>query len=307
MMSEPNIYDILIIGGGPAGATAAVYGARAGHTVLVLEKMLVGGEIVSTERLDNYTGFPDGISGPEFGRLLGRQLQRFSVPVQPVIVEQASFNGAVKKVVTSSGDFAGRTAIIASGTIPNLLNVPGEEKLKGRGVSYCATCDAMFFRNRDIAVVGGGDAALEEAIFLAGFARRVYILHRRNAFRGVKSLQDRLLALPNVEVLWKSTVIRMEGREKFEGLRILRDGAEEDLMVQGVFVYVGRRPNTGFVQDQVALNENGYVLAGEKTETSLPGVYAAGDVRVKELRQVITAAADGAVAATMASRFLHGL
>lgn len=306
-MSETQVYDILVIGGGPAGVTAAVYGARAGHTVLMLEKMLVGGEVVSTERLDNYTGFPDGITGPEFGRLLDRQLQRFSVPVQSVEVEKVSFAEDTKRVFTSSGEFAGRTAIIATGTVPNLLHVPGEKKLKGRGVSYCATCDAMFFRNRDIAVVGGGDAALEETIFLAGFARRVYVLHRRDAFRGVKALQDKLLALPNVQVLWKSTVIRMEGQEKLEGLRILHDGIEEELPVQGVFVYVGRRPNTGFVQGQVALNENGYVIAGEQTETSQAGVYAAGDVRVKELRQVITAAADGAVAATMAGRFLHGL
>lgn len=306
-MPEEKVYDILIIGGGPAGVTAAVYAARAGHSALILEKMLVGGEVVSTERLDNFPGFPDGITGPEFGQLLDRQLQRFKIPVESVLVERVSLTGELKKVFTVTGEFAGRTVIVATGTVPSLLNVPGEAELKGRGVSYCATCDAAFFRGKDIAVVGGGDAALEEAIFLAGFARKLYLLHRRDAFRGVKVLQEKLLALPNVEVLWNSTVQRMEGEKLLTGLQILREGVRENLSVQGVFVYVGRIPNTEFLRGQAELTETGYVIANEKTETSLPGVYAAGDVRVKELRQVITAAADGAIAATMAGRLLHGL
>lgn len=306
-MTDHKIYDILIVGGGPAGATAALYGARAGLSVLLLEKMVLGGEIVSTERLDNYPGIPGGITGAEFGQLLEDQLKQLHVPVKPVSVEQASLKGELKKVFTTGGEEVARSLIIATGTVPNLLNVKGEQALLGRGVSYCATCDAAFFRNKEVAVVGGGDSALEETLFLSRFASKVYIIHRRDAFRGIKALQDKVLSLPNVEVLWKSTILGIEGENKVEGLTIQQEGQVRLLPVQGLFVYVGRKANTGFLGDELPLDENGFIVANEKMETALSMVYAAGDVRRKGLRQVVTAASDGAIAATAAAHALMGL
>jgi thioredoxin reductase (NADPH) len=306
-MKQNEVYDMLIIGGGPAGVTAALYGARAGLSVLLLEKMITGGEIVSTERLDNYPGFPEGITGAEFGELLAGHLKSLSVPVRFEAVEEVSLRGEQKKVFTNGEEYPAQNVVIATGTVPNLLNVSGELELRGKGVSYCATCDAAFFRGKEVAVVGGGDAALEEALFLARFAKKIYVIHRRDSFRAVKVLQDRLFDLPNVQVLWNSTVQKMEGEKRLTGLRILHDGKELLLSVDGVFVYVGRVPNTAFLQNQLDLDERGFICTNEKMETSLPGVYAAGDVRRKELRQVVTAAADGAIAATMIARSVYGL
>jgi thioredoxin reductase (NADPH) len=306
-MTNQTNYDILIVGGGPAGATAALYGARAGLSVLLLEKMVLGGEIVSTERLDNYPGFPGGITGAEFGQLLEEQLAQLHVPVKPVSVEQVSLKGDLKKVFTSGGEETARSIIIATGTVPNLLNVKGEQALLGRGVSYCATCDAAFFRNKEVAVVGGGDSALEETLFLSRFASKIYIIHRRDAFRGIKALQDKVLSLPNVEVLWKSTIQSIEGEKKVDGLAIQQEGQARLLPVQGLFVYVGRKANTGFLGDELPLDDSGFIATNAKMETSLPLVYAAGDVRRKGLRQVVTAASDGAIAATAAAHALMGV
>ncbi|MEW5784435.1 MAG: thioredoxin-disulfide reductase [Bacillota bacterium] len=306
-MSLKPGYDLVILGGGPAGATAALYGARAGLSVVVLEKMILGGEIVSTERLDNYPGFPEGITGAEFGQLLEKQLQRFAVTVKAETVEQVSFKGEGKKVYTASGEITGRAAIIATGTVSQMLNVDGEQTLRGRGVSYCATCDAAFFRGKEIAVVGGGDSALEETIFLSRFASKIYLLHRRDQFRGVKVLQDKVLSLPQVEVLWNTTVQKIEGERSVTGLQIVQKGAARFLPVKGLFIYVGRTPNTGFLVDQLPLDDSGFIATNEKMETVLPRVYAAGDVRRTPLRQVVTAAADGAVAATAAVHALMTL
>lgn len=306
-MKDSKIYDILIIGGGPAGATAALYGARAGLSVLVLEKMVLGGEIVSTERLDNYPGFPGGITGAEFGERLEEQLKQLDVPIKSDLVEKVSLKGELKRVFTAGGEETARSVIIATGTVPNLLNVKGEQALLGRGVSYCATCDAAFFRNKEVAVVGGGDSALEETLFLSRFASKIYIIHRRDAFRGIKALQDKVLSLSNVEVLWKSTIQSIEGEKKVEGLTIQQDGKARLLPVQGLFVYVGRKANTCFLGDELPLDDNGFIVANEKMETTLSMVYAAGDVRRKGLRQVVTAASDGAIAATTAAHALIGL
>ncbi len=306
-MIDHKVYDILIVGGGPAGATAALYGARAGLSVLLLEKMVLGGEIVSTERLDNYPGFPGGITGAEFGQLLEDQLALLHVPVKPDSVEQVSLKGEIKKVFTAEGEETARSLLIATGTVPNLLNVKGEQALLGRGVSYCATCDAAFFRNKEVAVVGGGDSALEETLFLSRFASKIYLIHRRDAFRGIKALQDKVLSLPNVEVLWKSTIQSIEGEKRVEGLTIQQEGQARLLSVQGLFVYVGRKANTAFLEDELPLDENGFIVTNEKMETVLSMVYAAGDVRRKWLRQVVTAASDGAIAATAAAHALMGL
>ncbi len=304
-MSQEKLYDLIVLGGGPAGVSAAIYGARAGLSVIVIEKMLVGGRLVSVDRIDNYPGFPEGITGPELGLLLDEHLRRFEVHTEAAQVEQISFKGEIKKVFTSEGEIAGRAVIIATGTTPKLLTVEGEEDLRGRGISHCASCDAAFFRDKDVAVVGGSSAALEETLFIARFAKRIYLIHNRGSFRAVKALQDQIFALPNVEVIWNSTVQKIEGEQKVTGLRLLQEDGEHELAVDGIFVLTGRIPSTAFLRDEVALDEGGYVITNEFMETSVSRVYAAGDVRRTTLRQIVTAAADGAVAATAAARSLN--
>jgi thioredoxin reductase (NADPH) len=304
-METNRQFDMVIIGGGPAGAAAALYGARAGLSVVVIEKMMLGGEIISTARLDNYPAMPDGISGSDFGLLLEKQLAILNVPIRMGEIEKVDFSGPEKMVTFSGENIGGKTVLIATGTVPNLLQVEGELELRGRGVSYCATCDAAFFRGKAIVVVGGGDAALEETIFLSRFASKIYLIHRRDKFRGCSWLQKKVLELPSVEVLWNTTVSKIEGVKKVSALQIRQDGIERRLDVEGIFIYTGRQANTGFLEGTaVELDERGFIITSEKMETSLEGVYAAGDVRKKFLRQVVTAAADGAIAATAASQYL---
>ncbi len=305
-MEKKQLYDLVIIGGGPAGATASIYAARAGLTSVILEQMNVGGEIVVTDRLDNYPGFPEGISGAEFGMLLQQQLESLNVPVESTQVESVSLDGDVKVINTSTGTYEGKTVLIATGTEPNLLGVEGETELLGRGVSYCATCDAAFFRGKTIGVVGGGDAALEETIFLSRFVDKVYLIHRRDEFRGCSWLQDKVLKIPNVEVLWNTTINKIEGEKKVSALEIRQDGTDRRLEAEGLFIYTGRLPKTGFLKGtDLELNDRGFIVTNGKMETSLAGVYAAGDVRNKYLRQVITAASDGATAATAAAQYIY--
>jgi thioredoxin reductase (NADPH) len=305
-MTDQKVYDMLIIGGGPAGAAAALYGARAGLTVIVIEKMMLGGEITSTAWLDNYPGFPDGIGGPEFGTLLEKQLANLEVPIHSGDIEKVELQGEQKKVFCSNGEFEGKTVLIATGTLPNLLGVDGELKLRGRGVSYCATCDAAFFRGKKIVVVGGGDAALEETVFLSRFAEKIYLIHRRDKFRGCSWLQDKVQKLPMVEILWNTTVSRIVGEKKVSSLEIVQDGKDRAIEVDGIFIYTGRQPNAPFLAGvDLESDERGYIITNNKMETSIKGVYAAGDVRRKFLRQVVTAAADGAIAATAASQYLY--
>lgn len=304
-MEENKLYDLIILGGGPAGATAALYGARAGLSVVVIEQMAVGGEICATDRLDNFPAFPDGISGAEFGLLLQKQLENLEVPIYFGRIEKAMLEEELKVVHSSAGEFSGKTALIATGTEPNLLNIEGELSLRGRGVSYCATCDAAFFRGKTIAVVGGGDAALEESIFLTRFAEKIYLIHRRDKFRGCTWLQEKVLKIPSVEVLWNTTVSEINGENKVSGIKIKQDGQDRDLAVEGIFIYAGRKPNTAFLENlDINSDDRGFIITSSKMETSVPGVYAAGDIRKTFLRQVITAAADGAVAATAVAQKL---
>ncbi|MGM0689547.1 MAG: thioredoxin-disulfide reductase [Bacillota bacterium] len=305
-MEKEELYDLIIIGGGPAGVTAALYGVRAGLNVVILEQMTLGGEISATDRLDNFPAFPDGISGAEFGMLLQQQMENFNVPIVSTRVDKVSLVGSLKEVITSAGIFEGKTALIATGTEPNLLGIQGELELRGRGVSYCATCDAAFFRGKTIVVVGGGDAALEETIFLTRFAEKVYLIHRRDKFRGCSWLQEKVLKLPTVEVLWNTTVSKIEGDNKVSALQIRQDGIDRIIEADGIFIYAGRRPNVDFLEGiEIERDERGFIITNTKMETSLEGVYAAGDIRKKFLRQVITAAADGAIAATAAAQYIY--
>jgi thioredoxin reductase (NADPH) len=304
-MDNNKLYDMIILGAGPAGATAALYAARAGMASVIIEHMGFGGEISSTDRLDNFPAFPEGISGAEFGMLLQKQIENLDVPVHYARIEKTELEGEVKKVYTSNGEFDGKTVLIATGTEPNLLEIEGELELRGRGVSYCATCDAAFFRGKIIAVVGGGDAALEETIFLSRFAEKIYLIHRRDKFRGCSWLQSKVSEIAKVEILWNTTVGKIKGDNKVNGLLINQDGNDRDLDVDGIFIYAGRKPNAEFLEGQnVDCTDRGFIKTNEKMETSLPGVYAAGDIRQTFLRQVITAAADGAIAATAAAQRL---
>ena len=298
-------YDMLVLGAGPAGLTAAIYGSRANLSVLVCEEKLSGGEIAATEQLDNYPGFPEGINGMEFGQRLEQQALRFGAKILSASIESVDLDGEWKKVVTTAGEYFGRTVVVATGTQPRNLGVPGEEKLRGRGISFCATCDGPFFKGKKVAVIGGGDAAVEEALYLTRFAGEVLLVHRRNMLRAVPYLQQKLLSHPNVEVLWDTVVKGFAGEQKLEQITMqnVRDESTREVSVDGAFLYVGRIPNSSFLGG-VEKDANGYIITNAEMETSIPGVYAAGDIRRKFLRQVVTAAADGAIAAMVAIRYL---
>jgi len=299
-------WDILVVGAGPAGLSAALYGARAGLWTAVLERAMPGGQAATVDRLENYPGFPDGVSGAELGERMRRQATRFGA-----VMLTGDAAGGTLDLAGNPKTVAGhraRTVILATGAHPRSLGIPGEAELRGRGVSYCATCDGHFFRGQPVAVVGGGDSAVTEAAFLARLASRVTVVHRRDRFRAAATLVDRLREHPNVDLKVPRVPVRIEGSESVEGL-VVQDpagGGEETLAVRGVFIYVGLDPETGFLQGKVELDAWGYIVTDELLRTSVPGVFAAGDVRAKHLRQVVTAAADGALAAMAAEQYLAG-
>ena len=299
------MYDLIIIGSGPAGLSAAVYGKRAGLELLVLEKApMSGGQILNTYEVDNYLGLP-GINGFDMGMQFRAHADKLDVDFREAEVTEICDRGESKLVRTDIGEFETKTVILATGAVHAHLNVSGEEELSGMGVSYCATCDGAFFRGRTVAVVGGGDVALEDAIYLARTCEKVYLIHRRDELRGAMVLQEELKRLENVEILYHTTVEEISGTEAVQSLRIrdAESGAESELPVQGVFIAVGIHPNTELVQGLLPLDEGGYIPAGEDCATAVPGLYAAGDVRKKPLRQIITAVADGANAAVAAGMF----
>ncbi len=300
------MYDLIIIGSGPAGLGAAVYGKRAGLNLLVIEKKpMSGGQVLTTYEVDNYLGLP-GINGFDMGVKFREHADKMGAEFKEAEVLSIEDKGEVKLVHTTEGDFEAKTLILATGAHHAHLGVPGEEELSGMGVSYCATCDGAFFKNRTVAVVGGGDVAVEDAIFLARACEKVYLIHRRDSLRAAQVLQDSLKALPNVEILYSHTVSAIEGEDMVENLVIkdIKTGEESNLAVNGVFIAVGIHPDTEICRELVACDEGGYVLAGEDTATNVPGIYAAGDIRKKPLRQIITAVADGANAASAAGSFL---
>ena len=302
-----QIYDVLIIGSGPAGMTAAIYGKRAGLSVAVLEGNYInGGQILNTYEVDNYPGLP-GISGLDLADKFKEHAASHGAEFLRGKAESVSLEGNIKVVHTRKEDFRCRTLVIASGAVHRKLGVPGEETLNGMGVSYCATCDGAFFRDKTVAVVGGGDVAVEDAIFLARGCRKVYVIHRRDQLRAAKTLQDSLFATEGVEMYWNGVVTRIDGENKVQRITVenTKTGESQELEVDGVFIAVGITPDTGFVKDFVELDSQGYIIAGEDGKTGVPGVFAAGDVRTKQLRQVITAAADGANCITSAEEYLR--
>lgn len=303
---ENRIYDLIIIGSGPAGLSAAVYGKRAGLNLLVLEKQpMSGGQVLNTYEVDNYLGLP-GINGFDMGMQFREHADKMGVEFAEAEVTSVVDKGDIKEVITDIGNYKARTLILASGAQHARLGVPGEEELAGMGVSYCATCDGAFFKNRTVAVVGGGDVAVEDAIFLARNCEKVYLIHRRDELRAADVLQKSLLSLPNVEVLWSHVAEEICGDDMTESLQIkdVKTGEVSSLPVAGVFIAVGIVPQTKAYEGLVEMNKGGYIIAGEDCATSAAGIYAAGDLRAKNLRQIITAVADGANAATSAWGYL---
>lgn len=301
-----RIYDMIVLGGGPGGYTAALYAARAGRSVLVLERLSPGGQMALTSEIDNYPGFPEGVDGFELGMKFQEQAHRFGAETEYAEVRSLDLSADPKVLHTPDGDFYARTVVIATGAGPRKLGIENEERLTGRGVHYCAHCDGMFYRGRTVVLVGGGNSAAAEALHLARLAEKVILVHRRDTLRATKLYHEPLMKLPNIEFKWNSAVVELPGENRLSGVKIrnLISGEEELLDAAALFVSIGRTPSTALVQGQLEL-ENGYIVADESGRTSIPGVFAVGDVRTKALRQIITAAADGANAAHFAEEFLE--
>lgn len=302
-------YDVIIIGAGPAGLTAGLYAARGGMKTAVFEKGATGGQMSSSWEIENYPGVPADSSGPDIANRMREQAASFGVEFVQDTVYNFAKDGDTITVETDEHTYTCGALILALGADPRLLGAPGEKELRGLGVSYCATCDANFFRDMDVAVVGGGDTALEEAAYLTKFAKKVTLIHRRDEFRGAKILQERIKKNPKIEILYDSTVDSIQSGpdglvDKIE-VRNLISGKVEELPVQGIFIFVGHIPNTRFLEGKVRLTGSGYIPTNDRMETDVPGVYAAGDVREKELRQIVTATADGAIAAVNAVKYVE--
>ena len=300
------MYDLIIIGAGPAGLSAAIYASRARLNAIVIEQNYVnGGQIIDTYEIDNYPGLP-GISGMDLAMKMAEHAEKLGVETVNAFVQSLDLEGPVKKVVTDEGTYEAKAVIIASGATHSKLGAQGENQYAGMGVSYCATCDGAFYRGKDVLVVGGGDVAVEDAIFLARGCNKVYVVHRRDELRAAKVLQESLLSLPNVEMVWNSNLKSITGGMKVENATVVNkfDQSERTIPVAGVFIAVGITPRSEFARNHVGMDEKGYIIADETGATSVPGVFAAGDVRTKQLRQVVTAVADGANAVTSVEKYL---
>lgn len=305
-MGEPHIFDMIVVGGGPGGYTAALYAARAGLDTLVLEKLSAGGQIALTGEVDNYPGFEEGIDGFTLGEKMQRQAERFGAKTEYAQVEHMDLAPSPKVLETSEGTFLAKTVVLATGANPRALGLPNEAALTGRGVAYCAACDGMRYKGKTVVVVGGGNSAAADALILSRIAQKVILVHRRDTLRATKIYHDLLQETPNIEFCWNSVVTELHHKETLTGIRLkdVHTGEETDLPCDGIFVSVGRKPSTSLFEGQLELDKAGYIAAGETTETSVPGVYAIGDVRTKPLRQVVTAVSDGAAAVHMAEVYL---
>lgn len=303
-------YDLIIIGGGPAGLTAGLYAARAKLNVLMLEKVALGGQILVTDLIENYPGFPEGLSGSQLVEKMVQQAKNFGLKIENEEVISADFSNQVKAIELNGKTVTSYTVIIAAGASPRKLGVPGEDIFFGKGVSFCATCDAPFYKNRIVAAVGGGDTAVQESIYLTKFAKKVYLIHRRDKLRAVPLLQERAFNNEKIEFIWDSVVTDIKGGltnvEKIV-IKNLKTKETKELFVDGCFIWVGIKPNTEFLTDNVNLDPNGFILVNSNMETSVPGVYAAGDVRNTPLRQVVTAAGDAAIAAFSAQQYIESI
>jgi len=303
-------YDVIIIGGGPAGMTAGLYASRACLKSLMIEKMILGGQMMTTTLVENWPGYPGGIEGPELMMRFQEHCVEFGLETAYGTVEKITDHGEVKTLLVDGKEMTCKAVIITTGVIPRKLGIDGEAALVGKGVSYCATCDGAFFRNQPIAVIGGGDTAAEEVLFLTRFASKVYMIHRRDRLRATKILQDRIFANEKIEMVWNSVVDDFVSDNSGLTGAILRDmktGDNRQIDINGMFVAIGVTPTTGFVKGMLAMDEDGYIRSGEDTITNVPGIYAAGDCRTTVLKQVSTAVGDGAVAAIMAEKYIDEL
>ena len=301
-----HVYDTLILGGGPAGYSAALYTARAGLDTLVIEKLSPGGQMATTDIIDNYPGFDAGIDGIELGMKMMAGAERFGAKSAYAEVTEVDLMPEIKRIVTTDGEYLARTVIIATGASPRALGLEGEDALIGRGVHYCAHCDGRFYKGKTVMVVGGGNSAASDALYLAGLAEKVILVHRRDTLRATKIYHKPLMQAANVEFCWNSAVTALHAERRLQSVTLtnLLDGSTTEREIDGLFVSIGRQPATALFAGQIELDAHGYIVADETTKTSIPGVYTAGDVRTKELRQVVTAAADGAVAAHHAEQYL---
>ncbi|MYE53805.1 MAG: thioredoxin-disulfide reductase [Chloroflexi bacterium] len=306
---QEEIYDVIIIGGGAAGLTAGIYTCRAGLKTLMLEKLMPGGQVINAESIENFPGFPDGISGAEIGPLMQQQAMRYGLEIQLGEVDELVQNGDNWRVSAWGNDHTGKAVIIAGGSTLRRLGIPGEEELYGAGVSYCATCDGGFFMNQTVGVVGGGDSALDEALVLTEYASKVILFHRRDAFTGEKILQERVLSSPKIEVRWNTSVNEILGDDQVEGLAVVdeQSGETSRIDLSGVFIYVGLDPNTDYLQDLLPLDNGGHIPTDIWMGTPARGVFAAGDIRQNSAAQLVSAAGDGATAAIAARRYVEAL
>jgi len=308
-MHTTHIYDMIIVGGGPGGYTAALYAARAGLDTLVVEKLSAGGQMALTQQVDNYPGFAEGVDGFTLGENMQKQAEQFGAKTVYTQVNSLELNKTPKVVNTGGGTFYGRTVVLATGANPKELGIEKEKELVNRGVAYCAACDGMFYRGKTVAVVGGGNSAVADALLLSRIAKKVILIHRRDSLRATKVYHKPLQEAENVEFRWNSEVTKLLYNDRLTGLRIkdVNTGDENTIECDGVFISIGRKPVTYLVEGQLELDKGGYVVAGETTETNIPGVYAVGDVRTKLVRQIVTAVSDGAVAVHMAEEYLATL
>ncbi|MBW2245746.1 MAG: thioredoxin-disulfide reductase [Deltaproteobacteria bacterium] len=302
-------YELVIIGGGPAGLTAGLYAARGGLNVILIEKIVPGGQIIITDWIENYPGFPEGLSGPDLVQRMTEQVKRFDLSIESNEVISVDFSEPVKKITLNDRTLTTHAIIIATGASPKKLGVPGEETFYGKGISSCATCDGPFFKEGIVAAVGGGDTAVQESLFLTKFAKKVYLIHRRDKLRAAAILQKRALANEKIEMIWDSVLTDISGLTHVENITVknVKTGDKTQFSVDGCFIWVGTIPNAQFLGDSVKLDEYGFIIADLNMETSVPGVFAAGDVRNTPLRQVVTAVGDGAIAAISAENYIENI
>ncbi|MGN1094899.1 MAG: thioredoxin-disulfide reductase [Eubacteriales bacterium] len=305
-MNMEHVYDMIIIGGGPAGYTAALYAERAGLDAIVIEKMSAGGQMALTDIIENYPGFDEGVDGFTLGTKMQQGAERFGAKTEYAEVTNAELSDKIKKIETSAGDFYGKTVVISAGANPRELGIEKEHELIGKGVHYCAHCDGRFYKGKTVVVVGGGNTAVSDALYLSRTSKKVYLVHRRDTLRADKIYKEPLQNAENIEFVWNSTVTGFVAENRISGVEItnLKTGETSKTECDGVFISIGRKPATDFLKGKLALDEAGYIIADETTKTNVPGVYAAGDIRTKALRQVVTAVSDGAVAAYFAGEYL---